>query len=225
MVLVAVAGCATSKVTARESEIGDERIAKPDHIYVYDFAATAADVPADVGASTELSEPSAPPSAKEIEAGRKLGELVAGSLASKITAMGLSAVHAGPLSKPKVGDMMIHGQFGSIEEGSAGKRLVLGFGSGNAELNTLVQAYQVTANGRRKLGSGAIDSEGGKSPGLLVPLAVTVATANPIGLVVVGAAKAGSEISGRNSIETSAERTATQIAAELERAFQKQGWI
>lgn len=225
MVLVAAAGCATSKVTARESEIGDERIAKPDHIYVYDFAATAADLPADVGASTELAEPSAPPSAKEIEAGRKLGELVAASLASKITAMGLHAVHAGEISNPRVGDLVFHGQFGSIEEGSTGRRLVLGFGSGNAELNTMIQAYQVTPTGLRKLGSGAIDSEGGKSPGLVVPLAIAVATANPVGLVVMGAAKAGSEISGKNTIEASAERTAAKIAAELEVAFKKQGWI
>jgi hypothetical protein len=225
LVLVAFSGCATSKVTARESEIGDERIARPDRIYVYDFAATAADMPADVAASSEVAEPSTPPSPEEIEAGRKLGELVASSLASKIDAMGLPAVHAGPLSKPQVGDIVIHGHFGSIEEGSAGKRLVLGFGSGNAELKTAVAAYQVTASGLRKLGSGAIDSGGGKSPGLLVPLAVTVATANPIGLVVVGAAKAGSEISGRNKIEASAERTAAQIATEFEVAFKKQGWI
>jgi hypothetical protein len=225
LVLVAVAGCATSKVTARESEIGDERIAKPDHIYVYDFAATAADMPTDVAVSSQLAEPSKPPSAEEIETGRKLGELVASSLASKITAMGLPAVHAGAISKPRVGDIVIHGQFGSIEEGSAGKRLVLGFGSGKAELKTAVEAYQVTATGLRKLGSGAIDSGGGKSPGLIVPLAVTVATANPIGLVVVGAAKAGSEISGRNKIEASAERTAAQIATEFEAAFKKQGWI
>jgi hypothetical protein len=54
---------------------------------------------------------------------------------------------------------------------------------------------------------------------------VTVATANPIGLVVGGAIKASGEISGRDTIEGAAERTASQIATELKAGFAKQGWI
>jgi hypothetical protein len=36
---------------------------------------------------------------------------------------------------------------------------------------------------------------------MLVPLAVTVATANPIGLLVGGAVKVSGEVSGRDKIE------------------------
>ena len=102
---------------------------------------------------------------------------------------------------------------------------VAGVGSGKADLKTAVDVYQMTAIGLRKLGSGSIDSGGGKSPGVLVPLAVTVATANPIGLVVGGAIKASGEISGRDTIEGAAERTASQIATELKGGFTRQGWI
>jgi hypothetical protein len=83
----------------------------------------------------------------------------------------------------------------------------------------------VTQSGLRKLGSGEIDSGGGKTPGLLLPIAVTVATANPVGILVGGAVKASGELSGRNTIEGAADRTATQIASELQTAFKKQGWI
>jgi hypothetical protein len=45
------------------------------------------------------------------------------------------------------------------------KRVTLGFGSGASELKTLVEGYQMTASGPRKLGQGAIDAGGGKIPG------------------------------------------------------------
>ena len=78
----------------------------------------------------------------------------------------------------------------------------------------------------RQLGSGGVDSGGGgKSPGVVVPLIVRVATANPIGLAVGGAVKAQGELSGRTTIEGTARRTADAIAEEQRAAFEKQGWI
>jgi hypothetical protein len=76
------------------------------------------------------------------------------------------------------------------------------------------------------LGSAQLESGGGgKSPGVVVPIIVTAATANPIGLIVGGAAKAQGELSGRTTIEGTAKRTADVIAEELRKAFRKQGWI
>ncbi len=222
---VSIAACASTKVTSKQSDIGNQKLARPDHIYVYDFAATPTDLSAADASSAQYATPSSPQSAKEIETGRKLGNLVAKNLAQKIQAMGLPGFTADASTKPAVGDIVIRGYFQSIEEGSAGKRIVLGFGSGNADLQTAVTVYEMTESGLRKLGGGTIDAGGGKTPGVLLPLAVTVATANPIGLVVGGAVKAEGEISGRDTIEGSAERTATQIANELQTGFKRQGWI
>ena len=90
---------------------------------------------------------------------------------------------------------------------------------------TAVEGYQMTSSGLRLLGSGEVKSEGGKVPGLVLPLAVMAATANPIGLVVGGAVKAAGEIDGSATIEGSAKRTADEIAAQLKEAAEKQGWI
>ncbi len=139
--------------------------------------------------------------------------------------MGLPAVLATGQSEPNVGDIVIIGQFGTIDEGSALKRVAIGFGSGGAELTTNVQGYLMTDQGLRELGSREIDSGGGKTPGVVVPLAVTIATANPIGLIVGGAVKVSGEVTGRNTIEGSAKRTAKKIGDELRVAFQKQGWL
>jgi len=220
LALLLAAGCATTKVTERQAYEGGP-LPRPDHVWVYDFAATPGDAPGDA----EFNEPSQPQSAKEIDAGRKLGAEVAKQLAAKIEAMGLTADVATDQTMPAVNDIVIKGYFTSIEEGSMGKRLVIGFGSGNADLQTNVEAYQMTSSGLRKLGGGSLNAGGGKMPGVLLPLAVTAATANPIGLVVGGAVKAEGEISGRSTIEGSAKRTADEIATQLQSAFEKQGWI
>ncbi len=139
--------------------------------------------------------------------------------------MGLPAVLATGQSAPRVGDIVIFGYFESIDEGHAAKRVAIGFGSGGAELNTHVEGYLMTDQGMRELGSRDVDAGGGKTPGVMVPLAVTIATANPIGLIVGGAVKVSGEVTGRDTIEGSAKRTAKKIADELRAAFEKQGWL
>ncbi len=139
--------------------------------------------------------------------------------------MGLPAVLATGQSEPNVGDIVIICQFGTIDEGSAGGRVLIGFGAGGADLTTDVQGYLMTDQGLRELGSREIDSGAGKTPGVVLPLAVTLATANPIGLIVGGAVKVGGEVTGRDTIEGSAKRTAKTIGDELRVAFRKQGWL
>jgi hypothetical protein len=83
----------------------------------------------------------------------------------------------------------------------------------------------MTAQGPRQLGSGELDAGGARTPGMLVPLAVAAATASPIGLIVGGAVKLRGEVSGSDTIEGSAKRTAEEIGKHLTAAFEKQGWI
>ncbi len=139
--------------------------------------------------------------------------------------MGLPAVLAAGQPGPDVGDIVIIGYFESIDEGSAVKRVAIGFGSGGAKLRTQVEGYLMTDQGLRELGSRGIDSGAGKTPGAAVPLAVTIATANPIGLIASSALKVGGEVTGRSTIKGSAKRTAKKIADELSIAFEEQGWL
>jgi hypothetical protein len=219
---VVLAGCASTKVTPHQPYTG-EQLARPDRILVYDFAATPTKAPADSAVAAQAAGP-APQTAEEIEVGRKLGAEVAEELVAELQGMELPAVQAaGP--PPQVGDIVIKGQFVSITEGAAGRRVLVGFGSGAAELRTVVEGYQMTPRGLRRLGSGETDSAGGKTPGMVAPLAVYAATANPLGLVVVGTMKVRGERIGSNTIEGAAKRTADEIAAQLRVAAEKQGWI
>ncbi len=224
LVLVVVAGCASTKVTGRQTYQG-EKLARPSRIIVHDFVATPADIPAWSAAAGGYAQPSTPQTAEAVKTGRRLGAQVAEVLVTEIRAMGLPAVRAAGQPAPQVGNIVIIGYFASIEAGGAAKRVVLGFGSGAAELETRVEGYLMTNEGLRKLGSGTVKAGGGKTPGAVVPLAVTIATANPIGLIVIGAAKVGGEVTGKTTIKGTAKRTAKKIADELRVAFQKRGWI
>jgi len=227
LALVVAAGCASTKVTERHSQMGvGEKIAKPDRIYVYPFAVSHADLPSWSNAGDRFDPPAKPPTPEELEEGRKLGVLMAKDLVTKIEGMGLVALEGSQQSLPQPNDLMIIGYLGAVEKGSTAKRLTLGFGSGAAELTTTVEGYQMTnKEGPRLLGSAQLGSGGGKTPGLIVPLAVLAATANPIGLIVVGGVKLQGELSGRTKIEGSAKRTAEAIAEQLEVRFKEQGWI
>jgi hypothetical protein len=222
--LAVVAGCASTKVT-EQTPIVKEAIARPNRIWVYDFVATSADVPADSSIRSGVGAPSKQPTAKQIETGRQLGALIARDLVSDIQAMGLSAAQAGPQSSPQVGDGVLRGYLVSVEGGGAVKRFVVGFGSGTSEMDTVVEGYQVTPQGLRKLGSGTLSSSGSKTPGVAVPAAVAIASGSPVGLIVVGGMKIYGEASGRNTLEGRAKATADAISEQLKIRFQDRGWI
>jgi hypothetical protein len=222
--LAMIAGCASTKMTSRERLVTGP-LPRPGGIWIYDFVANPADVPANSELAGQFSEPATPPTQEQIEAGRALGDQIAAELVKRIREMGLPAAQASAQSRPGLNDLVIRGYLISIDEGSATKRIAIGFGSGSSNLKTVVEAFQVTPQGLRKLGSGTLDSGGSKGPGSTVPLAVAIATGNPVGLIVSGGVKIYGEASGSSRIEGRADQTAKEIANELEKRFKEQGWI
>ena len=105
------------------------------------------------------------------------------------------------------------------------ERVAIGLGAGASELTATVEAFQMTATGLRKLGGGELDAEGGKGPGGAVGAAVLIATHNPVGLIVSTGVKAYGEESGKSTIEGRADQTAKEIADQLKKKFEEQGWI
>jgi Domain of unknown function (DUF4410) len=222
-----LAGCAATNVT-QQTPMTARGLARPNQIWVYDFVATSSDMPTDSSLAGRVGAPSTPPTPEEIETGRKYGAMIAQDLVKDIQAMDMPAIEAGPGSSPQVGDCVIRGYIVSTEGGGAGamaKRLVIGFGAGTAEMDTVVEGFVVTPQGLLRLGSGTLSSSGNKTPGLMVPAAVTIATGSPVGLIVVGGAKLYGAASGRSGLEGRAQSTADEIATQLRIRFQDRGWI
>jgi hypothetical protein len=225
LVLGVVGGCASTKVVEQESTAGTRYLAQPETIYVYPFASTREDIPPWTAAAIRYAEPSEPQTTEDLATVRQLGALVASELVAEIKEMGLAASLATSGTNPKVNDLMLTGYFESVDAGSATGRVLLGFGSGSSELRTVVEGYEMSTLGPRLLGSGTVESSGNKTPGLIAPLVVLAATANPIGLAVAGTIKVTGEVSGGSKIEGAAKRTASEIADVLRTKFRERGWI
>ena len=222
LALFLLVGCAKTTVTQQQGYYGTQ-LPRPARILVYDFAASASDLPA--GYQIAVDAPAADQSGDEVSLGRKLGAEVAKNLVQELQGMGLPAVGANGQPAPQLNDITILGYFVSINSGNMAKRFAIGFGSGAASLQTVVEVYQMTPSGLRRLGDAEIASAGPKGPGEALPLAVAVASGNPIGLIVSSAAKIGGEATGMSTVEGSAKRTAKEIAEKLKVGAQRQGWI
>jgi hypothetical protein len=222
--LVLIVGCASTKVSGRQEYQGG-KIPRPGHIWIYNFAATPAEVPADSALAGQQVEHPAPQTPEQIETGRQMGTLIATQLVEEIRGMGLPAARASSGTTPAINDLVLRGYLLSIDEGSATKRVAVGLGSGASELKVAVEGLQMTAQGLRKLGSGNVDAGGGKTPGGAVGVAALVVTGSPVGLIVGGGAKAYGEYSGSAKIEGRAKAIAKEIADQIRPKFQQQGWI
>jgi hypothetical protein len=217
-------GCASTEVTNRQRMVYD-KLPKPNNILIYDFVAIPTDVPADSMFASQSSAPATPPTDEEIAEGRQLGTTIVSQLVSEIREMGLPATQVSTQPILRVNDIVIRGYLVSIDPGSTAKRMTLGFGSGGSELTTVVESYQMTAKGLRKLGSGTIGATGGKSPGAALGGAGWIITGGPVGLIVGGGMKVYGEASGSATIEGRGKATAKEIADVLKGRFQEEGWI
>jgi Domain of unknown function (DUF4410) len=219
-----LSGCASTKVSDRQ-ELETGKIPRPATIWVYDFAATAADIPAESALADAKGIDPTPQTPEQIAEGQKLGDQIATELVAQINAIGMTAQQASPDTKPQINDLVIRGYLLSMQEGNEAERVTIGFGKGASELKTAVEGFQMTANGLRKIGSGNVEAGGGKSPGAALGVVGLIATANPAGLIISGGMKAYGEESGSSKVEGRAKAIAKEIADVLKQRFTDQGWL
>ncbi len=223
--LALLAGCASSGVTDRQADARNEFIQRPERIIVHDFAATPDDVPADAGIDGNYEPRSTPQSEAEIAIARDLADRVARSLVLDIQQMGLPAYRAADAGTPRPGDVVITGQFVTIDPGNRLARMTVGFGAGRGELRTVVEAHKVTSAGPRRLGSAEFRWAGGSMPGVMVPVTVGAMTGRLVtSAIVAGSLNTASEL-GPERISRGAYRTAEDIARELRKVFKARGWV
>ncbi len=222
--IAVLSGCASTDIISRQEYTGG-KLARPAHIIIYDFAATPGDVPSGSAIAGSYVRRPTPQTAEQISTGRRLGAQVGSELTSQIREMGLPAERAGRYTAPVPGDLVIRGYFVAIDQGSTEDRMLIGFGSGDAELRTVVEGYQMTRSGLRLLGSGELQAGGSETPGMLVGVASLAATGNPVGLIIGGASKLEGEQTGSETIAGMAKRAAKEIADILRVKFEEQGWI
>jgi len=222
--LVIIAGSASADITHRVILVSGP-LPQPGQIWVYDFAATPADVPVNSVLAGQPDLDTTPQTDAQIAEGKKLGAEIAAELVGRIHDLGMPAQRPSTDTKPQLNDLVIRGYIISLKEGDAKKRFGIGFGEGASEMKTAVEGFQMTTNGMRKIGSGDVNADGSKKPGTALGAVGFLATKNPAGLIISGGMHVYGEESGSSKVEGRAKQTAKEIADALKQRFQDQGWI
>jgi Domain of unknown function (DUF4410) len=227
--IVAIAGCATTKVEPIGVYSGQEALPKPDRILVYDFAVSPDEVSLNSGPLARLRQHMSDKdqTEAELEVGREVAAALSEELVEQIRALGLPAERASDAPSHMDRDLTIEGQFVSIDEGNRLRRMFVGFGLGNTEVKTLVQVYRWTNGGRALVQEFETSAAGSKLPGMGPMMGVGAAARGAVGLAtaagVSGAARTAGEF--RHAVEAEARRTAEVLTKHLAQFFAAQGWI
>jgi hypothetical protein len=220
VLMLALTGCASTPSPTFEQADASQAPMRPERILVYDFVGTATDLPPDTQIAGQLDANAPAQTEQDVELGDRLGRQVAAQLVERLRAAGIDAyrVSYGPV--PKVGDVVLRGEFVSLDTGSRTMRTMVGFGAGRAQMSTLVETFQLTAIGPRALAAAQADTQGGRLPGVLLPLGLSGLAANTF---VSGASNVAQE-RGAESIRGAAQRTANGIADSIIDIYRRHGW-
>lgn len=220
--LLLIAACATTSTPRFERADTAHAVERPERILVYDFAGTNGDLPPDSHVTGYFDPPDTPQTAQELEIGRQLGRQVAQQIVARLREAGIDAYPVGAGPVPKLGDVIVRGEFVSIRPGSRTMRVLIGFGAGRGELSALVEPFQVTATGPRSLAVAQTQTAGGRLPGVLLPLGLSGGAAATV------AVSGGSNVlqeRGPESIRAAGQRTADSIANAIIDIYRERGWL
>lgn len=224
-VALAVTACASTRSPSFERADDAHALERPGRILVYDFAGTRGDLPPDAMVTGYFESDEAPQTPADVETGRQLGREVAQQVVARLREAGIDAYPVGAGPVPKLGDVILRGEFVSVRPGSRSMRVLVGFGAGRGEMSTLVEAFQVTATGPRALAAAQMSTAGGRLPGVLVPLGV----AGAAGSIATSAAVSGTsnvmQERGPESLRGAAQRTAAGIADSIVGIYREHGWL
>jgi hypothetical protein len=223
---VLLAGCASTDAEVTRSNASDARLPYPSQILVYDFAISPSEVSPDSVAASRLSgagdDPQSNADREYLE--HQVAAIVAHRVAAELRELGLPATRWRGAPPAGANLYAIEGQFLTIDEGSALKRMIIGFGSCGTEVRTLVQAYYISGGRKSLLGEAEVSAESSSKPGLAATL--------PVGAAVSGISTAASIQGGvglisemNTDVQQGAADTAEAIVELLEPRMEEQEWI
>jgi hypothetical protein len=196
---------------------------KPERILVYDFAVSQEEVKEYQGIMRQ--QPTIKNAAeRERLIAQEVKDALAEEMVDALRRLGFVVERVPRGSKATGNDLLVDGQFLTVDEGNPLHRLVIGFGTGSSFVHTQVQVYQAPED--RKLLDFMTQSDSGIAPGAAATMG---AGAVAQGGVTAGAVVANTAVSGVKTYKSDVARMAAasgdQVARYLSEFFAKQGWI
>ncbi len=222
-----IIGCSGAQVTQTIS--GTPIVnARPSHVFVYPFAADAADVSLNssifqVGYRNMTDENE---SAEQLRIAHESAQTICVQVAADLTQQGIESTCLQRGVAPTGSNVLIlEGQFTDISEGNRLRRMVIGLGAGQSKVDTVIQILQKTDQGTTQISDFATSADSGYMPGAGIT--------GPPGAVAGGAAAAASlgvnvAAGGVKSYTSSTgylvDKTTQQIVQEVANYYVRQGW-
>src|SRR5262249_39115007 len=226
--LLNVVACAPTPVRPHAAASSDSSLPRPERIAVLPFAVSAGDVTENqaIGERIKDSFLSSTASERQLEIGHKVSDRMADDLVSGIRALGLSADRVDRNAVLAPGTLVIDGRFTRVDEGNRLRRLVIGFGAGQSDVDAEVEVDLQTASGRDTVLAFSTDARSAPMPGAAVTMGAGAAAQGGVTAASVAASGGvGALKEGRASVDSDAGHTAKQIVAYLSEFFARQGWI
>lgn len=224
----ALAGCgsATVKPLYESNNFGGSP--RPNMVLVYRFAVSADEVTENQGffARAERGLGSTSLTADEQQTAHQAVARLGKDLVTGIQGLGLPAQVAtiDQVLTPNVA--MVSGAFVDIDQGNRTRRLVIGFGAGEAKIDTKMRLATWSGSSEHVLARFETHVDSGEMPGAAVTMGAGAAAQ---GGVTAGMAVANAGLSGvkayRSMDDEMIDRMAEKMVATLSQYFASQGWI
>lgn len=217
-------GCAATNVQTEYEHTG--RLPAPAMIVVYRFAISADEITENQGfvAKAERDFGSTPMDEVKRQTAHEAAARMANDLVSGIRSLGLTADLASNLGAIPPNAVLVRGVFIDVDEGNRARRLAIGFGAGQAKVDT---RFELVASGSNQpIGKFETHTDSGEMPGALVTMGAGAAAQ---GGATVGMAAANVGVSGvkgyESAVDPMIDRSADKAVVTLSQFFGSQGWI
>jgi len=217
-----IAACGQTGIR-RAALVPDTNLPRPSRILVLDFAVSESEVKEYQGIMRQ--QPNIKDaSERERLLAREVKDALAEEVVDGLRPLGFVVERVGRETKATGSDLVIDGQFLTVNEGNPLHRLVVGFGNGASTVDSQVQVYQ--GQEARKLLDFTTQSYSGNLPGAAATMGVGAVAAGGVtaGIVAANAAVAGVK-TYKSEVARMAAGSGDLVARYLSEFFAKQGWI
>jgi hypothetical protein len=204
------------EITPMQNYTGADKLPKPSHILVYDFAISPDDVHVDKTQQVRLRHVIMGDENKK-SVGENAVEELAKELVSRLQKTGIPVQRANANTTVPANSLLVQGAFLSVKEGTQIERETVGMGAGSAEVKTKVDVRYKASSEPVLFSQFGTDTSMSENLGAGVPAAMGVDPA---------AAAAKAKLSDRKKrVSAYAKNTADASARKIEEAMAAQGWI
>ena len=201
---------------------------RPSQVFVYPFAVNASDVSLNSSifqvAYRNISDDNV--DAQQQNIARQTAQNICVQVAANLTGQGITTTCL-QRGVPPTGNnvLVLDGQFTDISEGNRLRRMVIGLGSGQSKVDTVVQVIQKTDQGTTEIMDFATNADSGYMPGAGITGPAGAAAGGATAAASLGVNLAAGGVKNyTSSTGFLVDKTTSQIVNLVVAYYNRQGW-